>query len=519
MDEEVSSFSAGNFTMRVPVSSCRSRSPPTASSSSSFFSTRTTRRRNKTQTRLVNKILLSTAATVYLQQLPANTDAAKIPILVSGPEYHHKADICTLAKHLFASESPKILLENKPTSLLNWAGDDVASTCTPTHSPRLLDFEAVFNSVTANDDVILFLVGQGGYKTFNFPVNPFDGADWKSWDQRKQLSRQALYQVIAGAKFNSLLIYADFPEAGTMFEEGLLPPNAVAVTRKTAEVGNCFLSPHTTGCRSNIFTQAVMRNWGTTVKAHTRLLADLFDDLEVHNTESTVYTTNSLTTYFAQASPAFGTATSSDDVCTNANIELCRLYTVNGYGSAANNPATLQGAVVPILQSRESEDQFFMKVSNCNEFHVEDGEAKPLKTYPEQYNCLRSMLEAESIEIANDYEGNHWDYEACATAAINVVSICGTWTAYNAQFAKVLWSLCAKEDWNHRRVVRALEIAYEDAGTKCNTNEYPDNELLTVVLGITGLALTFLCLTIGKPMDRALYPLKGGASPMATGAP
>ncbi len=96
---------------------------------------------------------------------------------------------------------------------------------------------------------------------------------------------------------------------------------------------------------------------------------------------SQVYTTNSLTTYFAQASPAFGTATSSDDVCTNANIELCRLYTVNGYGSAANNPANLQGAVVPILQNRESEDQFFMKVSNCNEFHVEDGEAKPLKTY------------------------------------------------------------------------------------------------------------------------------------------
>ncbi len=145
--------------MRVvqPVSSFRSRSPPTASSSSSFFSTKTARRRrNKTQTRLVNKILLSTtAATVYLQQLPGNTEAAKIPILVSGPEYHHKADICTLAKHLFASDSPKILLENKPTSLLNWAGDDVASTCTPTHSPRLLDFEAVFNSVTANDDVLL----------------------------------------------------------------------------------------------------------------------------------------------------------------------------------------------------------------------------------------------------------------------------------------------------------------------------------------------------------------------------
>ena len=61
--------------------------------------------------------------------------------------------------------------------------------------------------------------------------------------------------------------------------------------------------------------------------------------------------------------------------------------------------------------------------------------------------------------------------------------------------------------------VRALEIAYEDDGHDCNTNEYPDNKLLTVVLGLTGIILTFLCLTIGKPLDRSFYPTDADAAP------
>ncbi|CAD7967328.1 unnamed protein product [Amoebophrya sp. A25] len=48
-------------------------------------------------------------------------------------------------------------------------------------------------------------------------------------------------------------------------------------------------------------------------------------------------------------------------------------------------------------------------------------------------------------------------------------------------------------------------LAYEDDGKDCNTNEYPDNELLTIALGVTGLILTVLCLTVGKPVDRKIH--------------
>jgi len=133
-----------------------------------------------------------------------------------------------------------------------------------------------------------------------------------------------------------------------------------------------------------------------------------------------------------------------------------------------------------------------------------------LKNPQEQAACLRKMMD-EEVEIGNDY--GFWDHEGCAKDALNVVSICSSWTDYNTKFAKVLWHLCGKEDWTKKRVVRALEIAYEDDGHDCNTNEYPDNKLLTVVLGLTGIILTFLCLTIGKPLDRSFYPTDADAGP------
>ena len=60
--------------------------------------------------------------------------------------------------------------------------------------------------------------------------------------------------------------------------------------------------------------------------------------------------------------------------------------------------------------------------------------------------------------------------------------------------------------------VRALEIAYEEDGIGCNTNEYPDNKGLSVALGLTGIVLTFLCLTVGKPLDRSFYGKHAAAS-------
>jgi len=148
-------------------------------------------------------------------------------------------------------------------------------------------------------------------------------------------------------------------------------------------------------------------------------------------------------------------------------------------------------------------DQLFIKVSNCNEAHVADGELSPIEDPAEQIACLRTMVEHEgAIEIENDSSPS--DVEECAARALNVVAICATWNHYNTNMAKVIWSLCGKDSWNKRRVVKALEVGYEDNNITCNTDSYPDNELLTVALGVTGLVLMVLCLGAGKPVDRKL---------------
>ncbi|CAD7967331.1 unnamed protein product [Amoebophrya sp. A25] len=262
--------------------------------------------------------------------------AATVPILVAGPDYHHKADICTLATTVFAAAPKKfVLLENKPSSLLNFANADVAAGCTPTHAPRLKHFESVFKSLTADDDVVLFLVGLGGYRLFTFPTADGDGASWKSWDLRKQLTRQDLYDTIHESSFKSLLIYADWADAGTMFRDSFLPSNAVALTVGSARVSQCFHANAPLVCKSNVFTQAVMATHGATLKAQARALIANFEDLEVHNTASTLYT--AALPYAAYT--AYGTVQTEKEMCDANSVDLCRFY----HTSRSTLP-TLQGS-------------------------------------------------------------------------------------------------------------------------------------------------------------------------------
>eukprot|EP00392_Amoebophrya_sp_AT5.2_P005176 g5185.t1 len=246
-----------------------------------------------------------------------SSDAATVPILVSGPDYHHKADICTLASTIFASSTKKfVLLEDKPTSLLNFVDQDVASACTPTHTPRLKNFESVFDSLTAEDD----------------------------------------------------LIYADYPDAGSMFEGGLLPANAVAVTVGSAKVSQCFHANNAvtqTSCKSNAFTQAVMTTHGATLKAQARALAASFEDIAVHNKASSVYLAA-----LPYAAHTFGAAAAVNEVCNAVDVPLCHAYSTQ----AATSATALSTAVASTLSYRDQQDRFFIKVSNCNEFHIEGGE-------------------------------------------------------------------------------------------------------------------------------------------------
>lgn len=51
-------------------------------------------------------------------------------------------------------------------------------------------------------------------------------------------------------------------------------------------------------------------------------------------------------------------------------MPLCHAYSTQ----AATSATALSTAVASTLSYRDQQDRFFIKVSNCNEFHIEGGE-------------------------------------------------------------------------------------------------------------------------------------------------
>lgn len=88
---------------------------------------------------------------------------------------------------------------------------------------------------------------------------------------------------------------------------------------------------------------------------------------------------------------------------------------------------------------RKVENERFITLARCNEFHVtDDGEGEPMNTIEEQLGCLQDMMDTEEITI--DEEVRSWaDWATCAKNALNVIAICAKdgWTAYTMRFSKV----------------------------------------------------------------------------------
>lgn len=147
--------------------------------------------------------------------------------------------------------------------------------------------------------VVLFLVGLGGYRIFNFPIT-YKLENWEvdpefetDFRWKRVLSQHDFNALLYDYPFKTLLIYADFEESASFFLDGA-PSNVVGVTVPTNYVTHCFSSYQPYFCRSNDFTAAVITTSHstagaappTTLKQQAAKLQEQFEGLVVHNLES-----------------------------------------------------------------------------------------------------------------------------------------------------------------------------------------------------------------------------------------